>query len=662
MTQGKIVEYIDEGRFVCAICLQDKGGRLHLLTPFNREVNLSPKRTILISDPTLDVSLPRNDILERLRQIEQTRVRLKEEIDVKSLWELVRDEEETFDHTYLAQLVFGETVTAHHSSAVIRALFENHLYFKMKNGQFVPNSEEKVEEIVRQETEAAAEAERLRQWSQWLKEVGQNPSPDNPPFRSDIVRLLVQLALYGKDAPEFKSGRELLANVGITDIQQARGLLIHLGEWEEDENIDLLRSGLEVSFTEDQLTAAAALAIHEVDLAGREDLRDLSVLTIDGPLTQDFDDAVSLQMIGEELHLGVHIADVASVIPEGSLLDTTAAERASSQYLPRKQIPMFPEGLSADTLSLRQGHDRNAISLLARFDRSGALIDYRFVPTVIRVRERLMYEDVNKTIERHALLQEMHKLSQRLRRKRLEQGAMSLSLPELEVRFNGNGALLLELVEQETPSRTIIAEFMILYNWLAAKFCMENRIPILFRSQPGPSEKLPLDEKGYLYYVFQQRRKLSPLSIQTAPGPHTGLGVDVYIHATSPIRRYLDLVNQRQIRHFLLQNGAVYDDKMLEEIRIAEEPTLKKLGLIKRNRLRYWVLKYLTINRGGKLRAIVLDELKTKYRVALTDFLMIVDLKRKTGVILRQGQEISVRVTKADPWEDILTLEYMEEP
>jgi len=410
------------------------------------------------------------------------------------------------------------------------------------------------------------------------------------------------------------------------------------------------------------LTAAAALAIHEVDLAGREDLRDLSVLTIDGPLTQDFDDAVSLQMIGEELHLGVHIADVASVIPEGSLLDTTAAERASSQYLPRKQIPMFPEGLSADTLSLRQGHDRNAISLLARFDRSGALIDYRFVPTVIRVRERLMYEDVNKTIERHALLQEMHKLSQRLRRKRLEQGAMSLSLPELEVRFNGNGALLLELVEQETPSRTIIAEFMILYNWLAAKFCMENRIPILFRSQPGPSEKLPLDEKGYLYYVFQQRRKLSPLSIQTAPGPHTGLGVDVYIHATSPIRRYLDLVNQRQIRHFLLQNGAVYDDKMLEEIRIAEEPTLKKLGLIKRNRLRYWVLKYLTINRGGKLRAIVLDELKTKYRVALTDFLMIVDLKRKTGVILRQGQEISVRVTKADPWEDILTLEYMEEP
>jgi exoribonuclease-2 len=378
-------------------------------------------------------------------------------------------------------------------------------------------------------------------------------------------------------------------------------------------------------------------------------------------LTQDFDDAISLQMIGDELHLGVHIADVASAIPVDSILDLAAAERASSQYLPRRQIPMLPEDASNDVLSLKQGCDRNAISLLARFDRTGALLAYRFAPTVIRVRERLLYENVNKTLEQDVPTGELHRLSQRLRQNRMDQGALSLSLPELEVRFNGNDALSLELVEQETPSRIIIAEFMILYNWLAARFCRDNQIPILYRSQSGPSEKLPLDEKGYLYYVFQQRRKLSPLSIQTDPGPHSGLGVDVYIHATSPIRRYLDLVNQRQIRHFLLQNGAVYDEKRLEEIRISAEPTIKKLGFIKRNRLRYWVLKYLSLNRGKKLRALVLDELKTKYRVVLTDFLMVVDLKRKNGIILRQGQEISIRVTKANPWEDILTLEYIED-
>jgi len=255
----------------------------------------------------------------------------------------------------------------------------------------------------------------------------------------------------------------------------------------------------------------------------------------------------------------------------------------------------------------------------------------------------------------------MHRLSQRLRQNRIDQGALNLSLPELEVRLGEHNAFTLELVEQETPARLIIAEFMILYNWLAAKFCMESQIPILFRSQSGPSEKLPLDEKGYLYYVFQQRRKLSPLSIQTEPGPHSGLGVDVYIHATSPIRRYLDLVNQRQLHHYLLKKGAVYNEKDLAEIQMAVEPTLKKLGLIKRNRLRYWILKYLSLNRGKKLRALVLDELKNKYRVVLTDFLMVTALKRTDGMILRQGQEIVVEAKKTDPWDDIISLEYIQD-
>jgi len=154
---------------------------------------------------------------------------------------------------------------------------------------------------------------------------------------------------------------------------------------------------------------------------------------------------------------------------------------------------------------------------------------------------------------------------------------------------------------------------------------------------------------------------LSPLSIQTEPGPHSGLGVDVYIHATSPIRRYLDLVNQRQLHHYLLEKGAVYNEKDLAEIQMAVEPTLKKLGVIKRNRIRYWILKYLSLNRGKKLRALVLDELKNKYRVVLTDFLMIADLKRTNGMILRQGQEIVVEAKKTDPWDDIISLEYIQD-
>ena len=217
----------------------------------------------------------------------------------------------------------------------------------------------------------------------------------------------------------------------------------------------------------------------------------------------------------------------------------------------------------------------------------------------------------------------------------------------------------LELVEQDTPSRMIVAEFMILHNALAAEFCKMNNIPILFRAQSQPTEKLPLDEKGYVFYVFQQRRKLSPLSISTNPNSHSGLGVELYTQATSPIRRYLDLVAQRQLNGFLAKGKPVYSEKGLDEIRISVEPLIKTLGRIQRNRYRYWSLKYLRMNREKTYKALVLDELKNKYRILLMDFLMVTDFKRQDGIIFSKGQEILVKVKKADPWDDVITLDYV---
>jgi exoribonuclease-2 len=151
MNQGRIIEYIDQGRFICTLCLQDKGNKLHLLTPSNREVNLSPKRALLVSGPTIDTMRPREELLERLRQTEGRRDKLKGRIDVKELWELIRDEKESFDHKYLAQLAFGEGLSDDHLSALVRALFEDRLYFKMKDSRFLPNSEGKIDQILRAE-------------------------------------------------------------------------------------------------------------------------------------------------------------------------------------------------------------------------------------------------------------------------------------------------------------------------------------------------------------------------------------------------------------------------------------------------------------------------------------------------------------------------------
>ncbi len=660
MNQGKIIEYINQGRFICTLCLEDKGNKLHLLTPSNREVNISPKRTILASGPTIDIVRPREDLIEKLKQIEKTRNRLKAQINVKELWELIRDEKESFDHKYLARLAFEEAITDDHLSALVRALFEDGLYFKMKENRFIPNSEERVDQIAGQKREEALREKMLAEGSAWLGDILQGKSHEDPPFREDIINLLLQLALYGIEKPDFKYGKELLSRAGITDVRESRNLLITLGVWEEDENLDLLRSNIEISFSQKQLAESERLAGAGFSLEGCEDLRNLPTLTIDGPQTRDYDDAMSLEIDGDALLLGIHIADVAEVISPENILDREARDRASSLYLPQRQIPMMPANLSQDTLSLKQGCDRRAISLLTRFESNGKLLEYRFVPSVIRVQRQLTYEEVEEILDAGTenSLQVMHQMSQHLRQKRMNQGALNISLPDLQVKFDSDSSLSLEFLDQNTPSRIIVAEFMILYNWLAASLCKDNQIPILFRAQPEPSEVFSVDECGYLYYVFRQRRKLSQLQIDTVPDPHSGLGLNVYTHATSPIRRYLDLVTQRQIKGFLNGMGPIYKENELEEIRISVAPVIKSLEKIKRNRLRYWTLKFIGQHKDEKYKALILYELKNKYRIVLIDFLLIAEIRHRNGLMLMPGQEILVRIRKVDPWNDLLELDY----
>ncbi|MFZ0450919.1 MAG: ribonuclease catalytic domain-containing protein [Desulfatiglandaceae bacterium] len=658
MNLGKIVEFIEQGKFVSTLCLHDSVNKLHLMTATNRELNVSPKRILLISSSGVDPLRPREEQLEWLTKAESLREKLKERVRVRELWELVSDENELFSHRYLAELAFGETVSDDHLSAVVRALFEDRIYFKLKDGYFLPNSEARVEQIQREKEAEASREEKLQEGGGWLRDIRSGRKTAAPACEMEIIDLLKQLALHGREAPDFKFSKEILSKAGITDVREARHLLVRMGVWEEDENFDLIRQEIKTGFSDEKLRESSRLACSEIDHEGREDLRSLPILTIDGPLTQDFDDALSLEVKGDQLHLGIHIADVAASIGPDSPLDREAFQRASSLYLPRRQIPMIPPDLSQETLSLKKGCDRPALSLLARFTQDGRLIDYDFVPSVVRVERRLTYDSVNGLLESDPTLKQLYRLSMLFRRVRMEHDAVSLSLPELQVSFGEDGLIQMEMVEQNTPSRMLVAELMIFYNGLLAGFCRQNAIPILFRTQSEPSARMTEDQFGYVYYVFKQRRKLNPLRISTKPGPHSGLGLEEYTNATSPLRRYLDLVAQRQLKAFLSEGRFAYDANALEEMRMTIEPTLKALGRVRRNRMRYWILKYLQGRSGSKYRAMVLDVLKTKYRILLTDFLHIAELKQETKIGLYCGQQFSVVIKNADPWEDVLELAY----
>lgn len=660
MNPGRIIEYIDKGNMICAICLEHKGNKLHLLTTSNREVNISPKRAFLVSESTLNPELPRGELLRTLKQIDEERDRLKRHINVPELWELVKDEDETYDFKYLSQLCFGEDVTDSHVSALVRALFEDRTYFKIKDGSFIPNSEEKIEQIIRQREEEKKKNLILELGAKWLKKIQSGGIAEDPPYKDEIIRMLINYVVFQKDAPEYKSTKELLKKAEIGGKEKVRSILIGLGIWDQDENIELIRLNIRRTFKNELLEEAKRLSAFTIEKTGREDLSSQEIFTIDGPLTKDFDDAISVEKENDDYILGVHISDVASVVPTDSTLDREARLRGSSIYLPRRQIPMFPPGLSQNSLSLLKDSRRLAISLISRIDKYGNILEHKIFPSIIQIKEHYVYDDVNSKINEKYEFQMLNEIALLLQRKRIENGAMLISLPEISIEFSEEGRVLVKLIPQDTPSRRMIAEAMILYNWAIAKFAHENNIPMLYRTQDTPNERLDKEELDYIFFVFKQRRRLNPLIIDVDPAPHSGLGLDFYTNATSPIRRYFDLIVQRQIRNHLFNERCPYTREELDKLRMELTPVIKDIERIKQSRIRYWVIKYMQENKDKIYHAIVLDEFKNNFRVVLKDFLITGELIKSSAPPLSEGDHIRVKIRDANPWEGKLTLVFAD--
>jgi len=657
MAEGKIIEYIDQRKIVLSVCLKDKGNKLQLLTISNHEVSISPKRALLISSAILNTSRSKGELLKELKVIEKIRTDYMTQASVQDLWELTHEENRAFTYKYLAQLSFGRDITDDHISALVRALFADWAYFKIKDGSFIPNSPDKVEQIIKAREAAELRERELAEGANFLREITNSRHPEEPPLKDKIIELLMQLALYGKDAPDYKLGKEMFSRAGIKNIDNARRILVNLNIWDEDENLDLHRFNIRSNFSELARKETDSVMKKEVGSAERKDLQDLSIFTIDGPHTKDFDDALSLEPIGEGYRLGVHVTDLTPFIKVDGHLDREAYHRASSIYLPVTQISMFPPNLSNNALSLVKGFKRFAISLFAHFDRDWNLENFSFAPTTVRVEKQLTYDQVNTIYKEEPIFSALYQLCQALRQKRVDNSAMLIPLPEIHFEFDNNSGICPRLIEQNTPSKIIVSECMILYNWLTAKFAFERNLPLLYRSQEPAQERLPIDESKYIYYVFQQRRKLRPLFIDTIPHPHSSLGVDIYTNATSPLRRYMDVLVQRQIYSALFQKRPVYEELRLKELNMAIHQALKNIDLMKRNQVRYWMLKYLAGRINDSFKAIVLQKFKYKYSIILTDLLFVADLPNVRGLELSPSEEIKVVVKKSDPWDDILMLE-----
>ncbi|THF69038.1 ribonuclease R [Deinococcus sp. Arct2-2] len=328
-------------------------------------------------------------------------------------------------------------------------------------------------------------------------------------------------------------------------------------------------------------------------LAGRLDLRSYNIFTVDGRDAKDFDDAIHIQPTPEGTFVvGVHIADVSHYVPEGTALDEEAYARATSVYLPGRVLPMLPEHLSNGVCSLVPYQDRLTMTALVELSAEGDILKVQLAPSVINSKARLTYDEVQAYSEATATLPEaarqlegdLHlllKITTKLRQRRLREGSLDFKMREVKVDVGPDGRMELTPIREET-ARGMIEDLMLLANKVVAHYLLEREIPTLFRIHEEPTlqrfqdvtaaigrlgfsfpggEPTPQAYQAVLKQVRGTPREsvvntLLLRSMQQAKYAgenlgHFGLAFEEYLHFTSPIRRYPDLMVHRALRGVL---------------------------------------------------------------------------------------------------------------
>lgn len=658
MESGNVVEYIDSKKIICAVVLEVKNQRLRLLTEADREVNLSASRLSHKCEMRLDPSILRSAMVHTLKEIASRRNALISHINIKELWEVLNTEQEWIDLDTMTGLCFPESPSCDHESAVVRAFFSNRLYFKFNHDRFFPNTEDQVEQKIVQERETARRNRMIKEGGEWLKNVLNNTPSSPPENKTQIINILKSFYLFQKESKTYNLGKAMLAKAGIDPDEGIFQVSVKLGVFDKNENTDLYKYNLSTSFPGNVMESATELADSQQEFSDnrmRKDLTGLSLMTIDGQATLDFDDAISIEDHGDHYCLGIHIIDVGHFIKKGDRIDQEALVRGSSIYMPDQKIPMIPACLAENLCSLKAGQLRPAISIMVNLSKFCEIIDYEIIPSLIRVEHQLTYYDVNIIAQDSKEIIILRDIAEQFRQNRMAAGAVQITLPDINVWVDENNEVTVNRVNRESPGRMLVSEIMIMANWLMAKFLAQHNAPAIYRSQTAPRERLYKGTEGSLFQNCMQRRLLSRFVLNPKPEHHSGLGLDAYVTATSPIRKYFDLATQRQIRA-VLGLEAPYTMKEIDHIiQVLEEP-MSCVSKLQFNRHRYWLLKYLERRIGQKEEAVVLYKKRNTCQILISEYMIECDLPLSSGIDLKPEDLIQITIQHANARKNVLSV------
>jgi ribonuclease R len=386
-----------------------------------------------------------------------------------------------------------------------------------------------------------------------------------------------------------------------------RGRIIEVLGWPGDPGVDIIgvihRFGLRTSFPDAVLAEARAVpeAPDIKEIARRVDWRNQLVITIDPADAKDHDDAIWLEKTRTGWTLAVHIADVSHYIKPGSPMDQEAVERGNSTYLVDRVLPMLPTELSNGICSLKPNVDRLTKCALLEISHAGEITQAKFIDAVIHSRAKLSYEQAQAILDGKPaptgsdptlceLVQEGWKLASAMRKRRFQNGALDLEMPEIKIRLDSQGRAEVADPVIHTESHQLVEECMLAANEAVAKILRERMKPALYRihDDPDPSRLLDYTETaklhGYKPGDLTNRSHIQKLLDQAKGSPeehviklgllkslkraayaaepvgHYGLAKADYCHFTSPIRRYADLIVHRALQP-LLENPPAKPDR-----------------------------------------------------------------------------------------------------
>lgn len=662
---GKLIEYLDNGKFICALVTESQPKRLRLINQNGRELNLPLSRVVHSSTDTHPTEISRELLTKLLQDTTERRGSLMSLINLEEIWELTaEDGSNSFSPGFLAELIFGSEATDDTVSAFLRCVFADKIFFKFKEGRIHVNSPDKVEQLQLQLQKEAKRAELIREGAGAVTRImASELSPaDFGPLEFELLSIIRDFYLFGTDAADSDIAKKILQSAGLHKTHDPFHLLVKAGLWKANENIPLLRHELPVNFSlAARQQAELILQRGQKELfedTGRCDFTHLSPITIDGPTTLDFDDALTVEEIEGNYLVGIHISDVAHYVRPGDHLFAEAMRRGTSIYFPEGQVPMLPRHLSQGICSLIQDETRAALSFMILLSAEAEVLRVRINPSIIQVKRRLTYEEVDRMLTTDREIQLLDMLRKKLRARRLAGGALLLPFPDVNIFIDHHGKVHVSLAKSDTPARTIVSEMMILANSEAAKYVADRMVPGVFRSQAPLQKRIVHGEDDDLFQNTLQRKNMSRGELSTNAKPHSGLGVSHYTTVTSPIRRLLDLVMQHQLNSIVRRQEPCFTEEMCKDFTSVLSRTLTTANNVRHQRQRYWLLKYLADRQGQLVDALVIQVGPKRINLILLDILMDFDLPTPGSKEIKPNTIVKVRVVKSEPLDNIVRFDW----